>query len=126
MRIILRWRIGLAMLLVLRAVLASVPREMRPCMPANVAWRPRCSRTWESCSPRRTGQPDGLVRAGDVILTGIEFFPPIRPLTRTAFGTVSYAGRITLCVNSDPTAFSRDDGDRLLGSLIRGSSLLIG
>lgn len=60
--------------------------------------------------PRR----EGRCEIGDVILESITGSPPIRPLTRCAFGIGVYAGRIVLNARCDARHFFAGDAERLV------------
>jgi hypothetical protein len=63
-------------------------------------------------------RPDGRLAARGAVLEGIEFFPPVRPLTRASFGALSYAGRLTLGLTYDPRTLTAADGRRLFGAFL--------
>jgi hypothetical protein len=62
--------------------------------------------------------PDGRLSAGNVTVCRLELLPPIRPLTRAAFGVVTYAGELTVTLHYDRRALTPDEGRRLLAMLI--------
>jgi hypothetical protein len=58
------------------------------------------------------------IGAGDVILEGIEFFPPIRPMTHASFGVVSYGKRLVVGLNYDRWTLTAGDARDLLAAYI--------
>ncbi len=57
------------------------------------------------------------VLANDMILEGVEFFPPVRPSTNAAFGVVSYGKRLMVGLNYDRSTLTNDAARDLLGAL---------
>ena len=57
------------------------------------------------------------VFANDLILEGVEFFPPVRPSTNAAFGVVSYGKRLIVGLNYDRLTLTNEDARDLLGAL---------
>lgn len=57
--------------------------------------------------------------AGGLVLDRVEFFPPIRPFTHTAFGVLTYANRLVLNLRFDSRKLTGDEGSALLATLVR-------
>ncbi|MHC4180475.1 MAG: hypothetical protein ACYSWU_23480, partial [Planctomycetota bacterium] len=119
MKVCKRWRLGLSTIHVLR--LARM-------LPGGLQWllrEDRCLATavlsnlgelnGETALPRR----DGKIVAGNTTLERAEVLPPLRPLTRTSFGAVSYAGQLTVSLTYDARHFTDRDGRRLLKGFVR-------
>jgi hypothetical protein len=51
-------------------------------------------------------------------LAGVEFFPPIRPLTAAAFGVATYGGEMTISLQFDAAAISATQGAELLNCYV--------
>ena len=51
-------------------------------------------------------------------MRGVEFYPPIRPLTSAAFGVATHGGRMTISLHYDAAALSADEGPELLDLLV--------
>ena len=66
----------------------------------------------------RCAQTDGLYRAGDAILESISAAPPLRPLTRASFITISYAGRLTITLQYDSHVMNAMEGRSLLDRFV--------
>lgn len=60
--------------------------------------------------PRR----DGKLVIGDVLLDGVDFIAPLRPLTAAAVCVYTYAGRLSINLHFDPRSISKPQADRLL------------
>lgn len=56
-------------------------------------------------------------RAGEAVLTGLYFFPPLRPLTHAAFSLVVHRRRLHLGLIYDPRAIPPEEAGELLGEL---------
>jgi hypothetical protein len=62
---------------------------------------------------------DGLVRAGDVTMTGVDTLPPVRPLTTVSLSVNGYAGKLSLTLRYDGRLMSRAAAKRCLGLISR-------
>lgn len=60
----------------------------------------------------------GLVRAGDVLLSRVDFLPPVRPETRVAVGVVTYAGRLSLTMHYDSRVVNERAARSLFARLV--------
>lgn len=58
------------------------------------------------------------IRAGNLTLKRIDTLPPIRPRTHVAFGTVTYARRMSVAMRYDARVLDHESARRLLGSFI--------
>jgi NRPS condensation-like uncharacterized protein len=61
---------------------------------------------------------DRLSAPGRPVLREVEFFPPIRAMTRAAFGIVSHRGRLTVGLHFDQRALTAVEGQKLLGAFV--------
>jgi hypothetical protein len=55
---------------------------------------------------------------GDLTLERVTGVPPVRPLTRAAVVAIEYAGRISICLRTDPFSFDASDRRALLDTLV--------
>ena len=62
----------------------------------------------------RLPQTGGLFQAGDTVVEGIHAAPPLRPMTRASFVTLTYAGRLHIALHFDSHVMSDQEGDKLL------------
>ncbi|HUG66846.1 MAG TPA: hypothetical protein VMM76_03775 [Pirellulaceae bacterium] len=69
---------------------------------------------------RKTPLPrdDGRLVAGDVILDGVDYIPPLRPNTGAAICPYTYAGRLNILMHHDPRIVSNEQAASLLGMYV--------
>ena len=114
MQRIKRFRLGLTFVLSLR-LLKFLPGGIRRTVEAD-----RCQSTcvFTNLGPLLTDTPlvqsDGRVVAGDLVLDGMDIFPPLRPHTCAAFCIFTYAGRLNVTLNYDARPLSKADAAALL------------
>jgi hypothetical protein len=68
-------------------------------------------------SPDRSLGPDEKWRCGDLVLEWIGGVPPLRRLTRVGVIAIEYAGRLSLCMRTDPHFFDDASTRELLAEL---------
>ena len=122
----------------LREIAAEMRQIREDCMGVAML---RCLSYWEWLSPRLTkkilnlplcmatavltnlGRPflnsslmgiDGLVRAGDITLTGLDTLPPLRPKTRLAYSINSYGGSLSITMRYDSRFIHKEDAKKFL------------
>ncbi|MEQ8788292.1 MAG: hypothetical protein RIC55_18430 [Pirellulaceae bacterium] len=61
---------------------------------------------------------DGQIAAGDLLLERAESAPPIRPFTCSSITTLSYNGKLTVCMNYDRYHLTPDAAQGLLDAII--------
>ncbi|MBN8626769.1 MAG: DUF1298 domain-containing protein [Planctomycetes bacterium] len=61
-------------------------------------------------------QADGRFTVGDARLDDFEFYPPLRPRICVSIGIVTYAGRLRVCLQTDPRFISEADATALLST----------
>jgi NRPS condensation-like uncharacterized protein len=61
---------------------------------------------------------EGRLLAGNLLLNGADFLPPIRPLTCTSFSASTYAGRLSINLHFDPQGLPEEASGRLLEALV--------
>jgi hypothetical protein len=61
-------------------------------------------------------QADGRFTVGNVRLDDFEFYPPLRPRICVSIGIVTYAGRLRVCLQTDPRFIPEADADALLNT----------
>jgi hypothetical protein len=110
-----RWRLGLYFVGGL-AIACKLPRFVRWFL--NRRW-PFATATLSNVGPVLGGLPlaadeTGRLICGNVLVERIGGVPPLRRDTRVGMVVLTYAGRLGLCLRSDPAWFSRDDQQRLL------------
>ncbi len=64
-------------------------------------------------------QQDGKLAIGDILLDGVDFIAPVRPLTAAAFCIYTYAGRISVNLHVDSRTISKQQADELLRCFVR-------
>jgi hypothetical protein len=64
--------------------------------------------------PAQLSLRDDRICSGGLVVEEVSGRVPLRPLMRAAFLAHTYAGRLTLSVNADPSCFSPEDSRRLL------------
>ncbi len=100
--------------------LAAVPPLLRLYLRTN---RRMCStilsnlgRAFESCPlPRKEGQ----LIVGNMQLTSLDFFSPLRPGTDVTFAVVTYAGALSLSMHYKPNRIAKTQARELFDQLIR-------
>ncbi len=63
-------------------------------------------------------QTNGLYRTGGVVLEGIGAAPPLRPMTRASFVTITYAGRLEIMLHFDSHVLNDCEGRDLLNRFV--------
>jgi len=111
-----RHRMGLAMLRVLhwsRNVPSRLSREAIFNRKLSTAVVSNLGRVFPQLTKR------GLMVAGDVTISGLGFLVPIRKGTPLAFGVLTYANQLTLCLQYDAQLIERHRAEELLTNLVR-------
>jgi NRPS condensation-like uncharacterized protein len=62
----------------------------------------------------REGMRDQKVEVGGAMLQSIDFLPPLRRGVPLAFGTLTYAGKLSVCLHYDPRVLPRAEATDLL------------
>jgi hypothetical protein len=66
----------------------------------------------------RFPRTNGLYRVGDAVLERIGAAPPLRPMTRASFVTISYAGRLDITLHFDSHVMGNRDGQDLMNRFV--------
>ncbi len=66
----------------------------------------------------RFPQTDDLACSGDIVLEGIGAAPPLRPMTRASFMTITYAGRLNITLHYDSHVISGAEGQALMHNFV--------
>ena len=104
-------------------------------LPGGLRFLTRESRCYATCVLSNMGRvlsevplayQNGQLTAGAMVLERVESAPPIRPHTNVALSVVSYAGRMTLILNYDRHAFTRQAAEELFAVILRQVEIVVG